>query len=110
MAASNVVALTEGNFADEVLKSPVPVVVDFWARWCAPCLSLAPVLDEVATEYAGRVKIGKVNVEEHPQLAAQYRIMSVPALLVFKNGQVAAQRVGFRSERDSKNWLAEAVA
>ena len=102
MAAANMVTLTDGNFSQEVLKSPTPVVVDFWAEWCGPCKMIAPVLDELAGEYDGKVKIGKVNIDEHQQLAINYGINSIPTLLFFKNGEVADQVVGMRSKRDLK--------
>jgi thioredoxin 1 len=102
MAAANMVTLTEGNFSQEVLKSATPVVVDFWAEWCGPCKMIAPVLEELAGEYDGKVKIGKVNIDEYQQLAIQYGINSIPTLLFFKNGEVADQVVGMRSKRDLK--------
>ncbi|HWN94183.1 MAG TPA: thioredoxin [Methylomirabilota bacterium] len=102
MAAANIVTLTEANFSEEVLKSTTPVVVDFWAEWCGPCKMLAPVLDELGGEYDGKVKIGKVNIDEFQQLAINYGINSIPTLLFFKNGQVADQVVGMRSKRDLK--------
>jgi len=102
MAAPNIVTLTEASFEQEVLKSTVPVLVDFWAEWCGPCKMIAPVLDELAGEYDGKVKIGKVNIDEHQQLAIKYGINSIPTLLFIKNGQVADQIVGMRSKRDLK--------
>jgi thioredoxin 1 len=102
MAVANIVTLTEGNFSEEVLKSTTPVLVDFWAEWCGPCKMIAPVLDELAGEYDGKVKIGKVNIDEFQQLAINYGINSIPTLLFFKNGQVADQVVGMRSKRDLK--------
>jgi thioredoxin 1 len=102
MAAANIVTLTDANFSEQVLKSSTPVLVDFWAEWCGPCKMIAPVLDELAGEYDGKVKIGKVNIDEHQQLAINYGINSIPTLLFFKNGQVADQVVGMRSKRDLK--------
>ncbi|HEV2209309.1 MAG TPA: thioredoxin [Verrucomicrobiae bacterium] len=102
MAASNIVALTQENFAKEVLESTQPILVDFWAEWCGPCKMLAPILDELAQEYNGRIRIGKVNIDESQQLAAEYGIHSIPTLLLFRNGQVADQIVGARSKRDLK--------
>lgn len=105
MAAANIVVLNTGNFSTEVLKSATPVLVDFWAEWCGPCKMIAPVLDELAGEYDGRVKIGKVNIDEDQGLASQYGVRAIPTLLIFKNGEVAEQIVGMRSKRDLKSSL-----
>lgn len=85
---------TSANFTEEVLNSPVPVMVDFWATWCMPCKMLAPTLEELAEEANGAYKIGKVNVDAEPALAAQFGIMNIPTVLVFKNGQVVEKSVG----------------
>jgi thioredoxin 1 len=103
--SDNIATLTKDNFPSEVLTSPVPVLVDFWAEWCGPCKMIAPVLEELASEYDGRVKIGKVNIDEQQSLAANYGIRSIPTLLLFKNGEVAEQIVGMRSKRDLKSSL-----
>jgi len=85
---------TEENFQKEVLESDIPVVVDFWAVWCGPCKMLAPTLDQVSAEFEGKAKVGKVNVDENQQLAAQYGIMSIPTVMIFKDGKVAEQFIG----------------
>jgi thioredoxin 1 len=110
MASPLIVTLTQDNFEKEALQSTTPVLVDFWAEWCGPCKMIAPVLDELATEYQGKVKIGKVNVDDNQNLAAQYGIRSIPTLLVLKNGQVAEQMIGAKSKRDLKASLDRAAA
>ena len=110
MASPLIVTLTQDNFEKEALQSTTPVLVDFWAEWCGPCKMIAPVLDELATEYQGKVKIGKVNVDDYQKLAAQYGIRSIPTLLVLKNGQVAEQMIGAKSKRDLKASLDRAAA
>jgi len=102
MANPNMVTLTKENFAQEVLQSYTPVLVDFWAEWCGPCKMIAPILDELADEYQGRVKIGKLNIDDHQSLATEYGIRAIPTLLLFHEGQVAEQIVGMRSKRDLK--------
>ncbi|MBP7951223.1 MAG: thioredoxin [Verrucomicrobiales bacterium] len=94
MASEAVIHLTSENFGSEVLQSPVPVLVDFWAEWCGPCKMLGPVLDEIAREKGSAVKICKVNVDEAADLAADFGIQSIPALFYFKNGQVVHKAVG----------------
>lgn len=110
MAAANIVTLSEANFPAEVLQSTQPVLVDFWAEWCGPCKMIAPVLDELAGEYAGKAKIAKVNVDDNQGLAGQFRVTAIPTLLLFKNGQVIEQIVGMRSRRDLKASLDKAAA
>ena len=110
MASPNIVSLTKENFAQEVLKSPVPVLVDFWAEWCGPCKMVSPILDDLATEYDGKVKIGKVNIDEFQGLASEYGVRAIPTLLIFKDGQVADQIVGLRTKRDFKSKLDKVAA
>lgn len=86
--------LTSGNFNEEVLNSDKPVLVDFWATWCGPCRMIAPVVEQLSSEYDGRAKVGKLDVDESPDIARQYGVMSIPTLMVFKGGKVAAKVVG----------------
>jgi thioredoxin 1 len=99
------IELTSGNFESEVLKSDRPVLVDFWAPWCGPCRMLAPVLAQIAQEKADVLKVGKVNVDEAPELAAKYGIASIPAVFLFKNGEVAAQSVGFMQKPELERFI-----
>jgi len=110
MASPLIVTLTQENFAQQVAQSSTPVLVDFWAEWCGPCKMIAPLLDELADEYQGRVKIGKVNIDEQQALATQYGIRAIPTLLLINKGQVAEQMVGAKSKRDLKASLDRVAA
>ncbi|HZA52542.1 MAG TPA: thioredoxin [Myxococcaceae bacterium] len=94
MAGADVVNIGDGEFRREVLESQTPVVVDFWATWCAPCRAIAPALEELATQYRGRVKVAKVNIDDNQETPQQYGVRSIPTLLVFKGGRVVDQIVG----------------
>jgi thioredoxin len=96
----SVTIITEDNFKTEVLNSEKPVLVDFWASWCGPCRMVSPIVDEIAEESDGSFKVGKINVDEQPDLATQFDVMSIPTLMVFKNGSVAESAVGVRSKQD----------
>jgi thioredoxin 1 len=98
MGGKNTLVFTDQNFESEVLKSDKPVLVDFWAEWCGPCHMIAPALEAVAQEYADRVKVGKLNVDENQSVTARYQIRGIPTLLVFKNGEIQEQFVGATSK------------
>ena len=89
---------TDANFDNEVIKSPIPVLVDFWAVWCGPCQMQNPILEEVAREFEGKVKVAKLNVDENPNTAAKYGIMSIPTLIIFKDGNMVKQMIGVQSK------------
>ena len=99
------IAVDESNFEQLVLQSEIPVLVDFWATWCGPCRMVAPVVEELAEEYAGRVSFGKVDVDQNPRVASQYGIMSIPSLLIFKDGKPVSNIVGFRPKDQLKKSL-----
>ena len=99
------IKLTDQNFEQEVLHADLPVLVDFWASWCGPCQMLAPVIAEIAEEYAGKVKVGKVNVDEQPNLANRYGIASIPTVMLFKNGEVVNTSLGYRPKDELETML-----
>ena len=105
----NIIELTEANFEQEVLKAEGPVVVDFYAPWCGPCKMLAPLLEQLAGELAGKLKFAKLNVDDAPELSADHEITGVPTLLLFRGGNVVDQVVGFPGPRVLKAWLDKAV-
>jgi thioredoxin 1 len=105
MAGGHTLEFTDANFEQEVLKSDKPVIVDFWAEWCGPCRMMAPAVEALASEYAGRVKVGKLNVDENQSVTARYSIRSIPTLLLFKDGQIREQWVGATSKENLAKLL-----
>ena len=106
---SNALAVTDANFESEVLTGDTPVVVDFWAAWCGPCKLIAPVLDELAAEYDGKIKVTKLNVDENPSTSMKFQVRSIPTLLFFKDGKVVDQVIGAQSKADLKKRFEAAL-
>jgi thioredoxin len=104
-----VAKVSDKDFDTEVLKSTTPVVVDFWAEWCGPCRMIGPALEEISGSLAGKVKIVKLNVDENPATAAKYGIMSIPTLMLFKNGELASRQVGAAPKQKLEQWITTAV-
>ncbi|MBN2842714.1 MAG: thioredoxin [Sedimentisphaerales bacterium] len=109
MAGQNTLAFTDDNFEAEVINSNVPVLVDFWAPWCGPCRMLGPVIDELATANAGKVKIGKVNTDDNREISLRFGISSIPTIMIFKGGQLVKQFVGMTSKNDLQSALDSAM-
>jgi thioredoxin 1 len=105
MANEHVQTFTDGNFDDSVLKSGAPVLVDFWAEWCGPCKRIAPTIDAIASEYAGKVTVGKMDIDSNPKVPERYQIRSIPTLLVFKGGQVVESVIGVTQKDDLKKVI-----
>ena len=105
MSSPNIVHTTDATFTQDVLKSDKPVLLDFWAEWCGPCKMIAPILDEIASEYQDRIKIAKLNIDENPQTPPKFGIRGIPTLILFKNGTVEAQKVGAVSKSQLAAFL-----
>ncbi|OGO80156.1 MAG: thioredoxin [Clostridiales bacterium GWC2_40_7] len=100
MASENIKTITKDNFEQEVLNSQVPVLVDFWAAWCGPCRAVAPIMEQLAVEYAGKASVAKVDVDQEGELAAKFRVLSIPTVMLFKGGQVVEKIIGARSKEE----------
>ena len=101
----NEVILTKENFEEEVIQCDLPVLVDFYADWCSPCMALAPILEEIAEEYAGKVKVCKVNIDKQMELAIRFRVLSIPTLIFFKNGEITQRLMGYCSKEEIVSFL-----
>ena len=106
---SATIAISDKNFESDVINAKELVLVDFWAEWCGPCLAIAPVLEELAVQFAGRIKVAKINYDENPELGQKFNIMSIPTLMLFKGGQVAAMRVGGAPKTTLANWIEQHI-
>ncbi len=103
------VSVTDDSFESDVLKSGTPVVVDFWAEWCGPCKQIGPALEEIAGEMDGKVKIAKINIDDNPGAPSKYGVRGIPTLMLFKDGKVAATKVGAAPKTAISNWIAESI-
>jgi len=103
--SGNLLEFTDDNFDQEAMKSDLPVMVDFWAPWCAPCRMVGPIIEELSNSYSGKVKVGKLNTDDNPGIASRYGIMSIPTILLFKNGQIVDRIVGAVPKKDFEKML-----
>lgn len=102
-----IINITDENFEEKVLKSELPVLVDFYADWCGPCKMQSPIIKEIADEYAGKIVVGKLNVDDNPSVTVKYRAVSIPTLIYFKNGEVVKQEVGYHTKKEIENMISD---
>ena len=103
------IKLTKDNFDAEVINSNIPVLVDFWATWCGPCRMIAPVIESIAEKFDGRIKVGKVNVDEKPEISLEYNIASIPTVMIFKNGEEVSKSIGYSDEAEIEQLVLQAI-
>lgn len=103
------IKLTKDNFDAEVINSNIPVLVDFWAAWCGPCRMIAPVIERIAEKFDGRIKVGKVNVDEEPEISLEYNIASIPTVMIFKNGEEVSKSIGYSDEAEIEQLVLQAI-
>ena len=104
-----IIDVNDNDFENAVLQSPLPVVIDFWAEWCAPCKMIAPILDDIATEYDGKITVAKINIDDNPQIPSTYGVRGIPTMMMFKDSELVASRVGALSKAQLSEWIDEHI-
>ena len=104
-----IIDVNDNDFENAVLQSPLPVIIDFWAEWCAPCKMIAPILDDIATEYDGKITVAKINIDDNPQIPSTYGVRGIPTMMMFKDSELVASRVGALSKAQLSEWIDEHI-